>query len=118
SGTSGQSIPGSEIGGGNISVAFSTASPCGGGGMMGACCRGTTCAATAAGDCTGFAAFFSGENTVCNAFGVNNLSPCCLADYNHVGGVTVQDIFDFLSGYFGQHPYADINGLGGVTVQD
>jgi hypothetical protein len=44
--------------------------------------------------------------------------PCCKADYNHVGGVTVQDIFDFLAGYFATNPFADANGSGSVTVQD
>ena len=55
---------------------------------------------------------------MCNVFGVNNTTPCCLADYNQVGGVTVQDIFDFLAGYFTPARCADINGSGGVTVQD
>ncbi len=40
------------------------------------------------------------------------------ADYNGVGGLTVQDIFDFLSGYFAADPRADFNGAGGITVQD
>jgi hypothetical protein len=84
----------------------------------GACCSGSTCAAVTAAECTGVNTTFAGTGTVCNAFGANNASPCCLADYNHVGGVTVQDIFDFLSGYFTQSPQADINGVGGVTVQD
>jgi hypothetical protein len=42
----------------------------------------------------------------------------CPADFNHVGGVTVQDIFDFLAAYFAGLPTADFNGVGGVTVQD
>jgi hypothetical protein len=84
----------------------------------GACCRGTTCAAEIAGNCTGANASFAGAGTVCNTFTGNRTTPCCLADYNHVGGVTVQDIFDFLSAYFTQNSLADINGVGGVTVQD
>lgn len=43
---------------------------------------------------------------------------CHIADYNHNGEVTVQDIFDFLADYFAQDPDADINGSGSVTVQD
>jgi hypothetical protein len=86
--------------------------------QTGACCRGSTCAATAADACIGANSSFAGAGTVCNAFGVNNTSPCCLADYNHAGGVTVQDIFDFLGAYFTFNPQADINGVGGVTVQD
>ena len=47
----------------------------------------------------------------------NNTMPCCKADFNQAGGVTVQDIFDFLSAYFAAAPQADING-GGISVQD
>jgi hypothetical protein len=84
----------------------------------GACCRGSTCAVGTAATCTGANTLFAGAGTVCNAFGGNTTTPCCLADYNHVGGVTVQDIFDFLSGYFTLSPNADINGSGAVSVQD
>jgi len=42
----------------------------------------------------------------------------CAADFNDNGGVTVQDIFDFLSAYFTAAPRADFNGVGGITVQD
>jgi hypothetical protein len=42
----------------------------------------------------------------------------CAADFNCVGGVSVQDIFDFLGAYFSNDARADINGVGGVTVQD
>jgi hypothetical protein len=43
----------------------------------------------------------------------------CPADYNHSGGSpTVQDIYDFLAGYFGGAPAADFNGASGITVQD
>ncbi len=45
-------------------------------------------------------------------------APSCPADYNNSGSVTVQDIFDFLSGYFSGAPAADFNGVGGLTVQD
>lgn len=42
----------------------------------------------------------------------------CVADFNGVGGVTVQDIFDFLAAWFQGLPSADVNGAAGVTVQD
>jgi hypothetical protein len=42
----------------------------------------------------------------------------CIADFNRSGGVTVQDVFDFLVAYFAALPSADINGAGGVTIQD
>jgi hypothetical protein len=44
--------------------------------------------------------------------------PPCPADFNNSGGVTLQDIFDFLSAYFAGLPTADFNGVGGITVQD
>ncbi len=42
----------------------------------------------------------------------------CRADFNNAGGLTVQDIFDFLAAYFAGLPAADFNGAGGLTVQD
>lgn len=44
--------------------------------------------------------------------------PVCVADFNSVGGVTVQDVFDFLAAWFGGDPRANINLTGGITVQD
>lgn len=44
--------------------------------------------------------------------------PPCPADFNDDGAVSVQDIFDFLSAYFGNGPGSDFNGDGGVSVQD
>jgi hypothetical protein len=57
------------------------------------------------------------------AWAVSNLqngtaNPCCRADFNGQGGVTVQDIFDFLAAWFALAPAADFNQQGGVTVQD
>jgi hypothetical protein len=42
----------------------------------------------------------------------------CPADYNGDGALTVQDIFDFLSGWFSGNPRADFNGANGLGVQD
>ncbi len=60
--------------------------------------------------------------TVTNACGNTASDPAalsvCTADFNCSGGVTVQDIFDFLAAYFVSDPTADVNGIGGVTVQD
>lgn len=84
----------------------------------GACCRGSTCATDTAANCTGANTSFAGAGTVCNAFGTNNTTPCCLADFNHSGSVTVQDIFDFLGAYFTLSTAADINASGSTTVQD
>jgi hypothetical protein len=79
----------------------------------GACCSGAACSVTAAASCTGT---FKGAGTTCNFAG--NPVTCCRANFNQVGGVTVQDIFDFLAAYFSNAATADINGVGGVTVQD
>lgn len=49
---------------------------------------------------------------------VRFVPPACAVDFNGVGGVTVQDVFDFLDAYFALRPSADFNGVGGVTVQD
>lgn len=40
----------------------------------------------------------------------------CPCDWNQSGSVTVQDIFDYLNGYFSNN--GDFNGEGGTTVQD
>ena len=42
----------------------------------------------------------------------------CPGDFNGSGAATVQDIFDFLTAYFGNDPSADVNDSGTVTVQD
>jgi hypothetical protein len=51
--------------------------------------------------------------------------PPCTADFNGVGGVSVQDVFDFLADWSSQVTggpiiiaSADFNGVGGVSVQD
>jgi hypothetical protein len=42
----------------------------------------------------------------------------CRADFNGANGITVQDIFDFLSAWNSNNPTADYNGVNGITVQD
>lgn len=42
----------------------------------------------------------------------------CTADYNRSESLSVQDLFEFLAGYFGGDPRADINGVNGLSVQD
>jgi hypothetical protein len=61
----------------------------------GACCRTGLCQVTRQAVCTGS---WGGAGTTCApAPGVN---PCCRADFNNSGAVSVQDIFDFLATYF------------------
>ncbi len=42
----------------------------------------------------------------------------CAADFNCSGGVTIDDIFSFLNGWFAQDPRANIDGAGGVAIDD
>ncbi len=42
----------------------------------------------------------------------------CVADFNRVNGVSVQDLFDFLTAWLDGNPAADVNGVNGVSVQD
>lgn len=46
------------------------------------------------------------------------LRPAQTADYNQDGQISVQDIFDYLAGWFAMNPNADFNGDGMTTVQD
>jgi len=95
--------------------------PCG---ETGACCCGSTCSLTTAASCAGTNQAFVGSGTACNPLG-NTTAPCCRADYNHSGAATgqttVQDVFDFLTGFFANDPCADVDGSGGanpISVQD
>jgi len=42
----------------------------------------------------------------------------CPADFNGLGGLSVQDVFDFLAAYFAASAQADFNASGELTVQD
>jgi hypothetical protein len=46
------------------------------------------------------------------------LKPKCVGDYNNDGTLSVQDIFDFLSGWFASNILADVEGNGSLAVQD
>ena len=88
-------------------------------GASGVCCRGATCSTTVTtsaactsslvGGQTAGASFPAGAS--CNSAG-STTTPCCYADYNKVGGITVQDIFDFLQDWFASSPYANTGGTG------
>lgn len=80
----------------------------------GACCRGATCVVTTLAQCSGAGNQFAGANLACNATGGY---PCCAANYNQDPGLSVQDVFDFLGGWFAGDARADIDG-GGLEVQD
>ncbi len=89
----------------------------------GACCRGTTCAFISVADCTippgNTAGRAFGSSPTCNAPG-NARFPCCHADFNKVNGISIQDIFDYLSDWFQGSTLTVVGGIGNTqpTVQD
>ena len=94
----------------------------GGGTARGACCWGCACVLASPSGCMGGGAVnraFAGLTTTCNPAG-NASSPCCQADFNHVSGLSVQDIFDFLTAWFLLSPSAAVggNGIRAPVVQD
>ena len=88
----------------------------------GVCCRGSTCNTTIAqascvGSGTAGARFVSGA-MACGA--LLSTTPCCHADYNKLGGITVTDIFDYLNDWFAGSIFAIVGGNGSsgtLTVQ-
>ncbi len=54
----------------------------------------------------------------CYSSDYRHFTVLCPADFNGVNGVTVQDIFDFLTAWLAGNPSADFNNVNGVTVQD
>ncbi len=80
----------------------------------GICCRGATCAILSQPACTttGAAAGASfSPGATCNAVAVAT-TPCCFADYNKAGAISVQDIFDYLTDWFALRPFARLGGDG------
>lgn len=88
----------------------------------GVCCRGSTCttvlsnpALCAAGVIAPAGYAFYGTLPGCN--GASLTAPCCHADFNKTGGVTVQDVFDYMTAWFGGSALAVFGGDGtGVPV--
>ena len=91
--------------------------------------RGTNLAGWRITDCRGISAdgttlvgsgLFNGEQ---RAFVVQRLSPitatpACVADFNHNGATTADDIFAFLEAWFAGLPTADVNHSGAADVSD
>ena len=86
---------------------------------VGVCCSGASCSTvTTQAQCTGANTLWVAQTTAaCNAAGTYK-TPCCKADFNKTGGVTVQDIFSYLTAWFAKSPSADTDGSGTVTIQD
>lgn len=93
--------------------------------VTGRCCVGARCTSgSSAANCVAGVGSVAGVTftagaTTCNLTSVFN-GPCCFADYNKGGGVTTQDIFDYLSDWFNAHPNAKLqgDGVGTPTVTD
>ena len=109
----------------NIKVLLGTFSTAQAGGFVlnisridrGACCCGSNCSITTVAACTGTGRVYSGDGSACAP--ISATVPCCRGDYNRSGApATVQDIFDFLAGYFANSPCADSNDSGTNSVQD
>jgi hypothetical protein len=86
--------------------------------VAGVCCRGATCNSNiSSNNCVGNS--LAGATfplvTACNAPG-NARTPCCYADYNKTGGISVQDIFDFLNDWFAGSKFAIVGGDGNTGV--
>lgn len=88
---------------------------------VGACCSGwgtaKVCQVVAADACAPVATpagAYRGDCTTCTP------AACCRADYNNSGGVSVQDIFDFLFEFLNgtPPPSADFNNNGTLSPQD
>jgi hypothetical protein len=86
--------------------------------QTGLCCRGATCASgvapTACVGSSGAGAMFIAGQTLCNAAGAT-ASPCCYADFDKLGGRTVDDIFVYLNAWFANSPFAKVGGDGVAT---
>ncbi len=81
----------------------------------GACCTGLTCTQATAAECTGR---FVGAGAACNAVG-NVTTPCCRADVDQSGTLSVQDIFTFLNAWFQRSVgIGNYNGDCCVSTQD
>jgi hypothetical protein len=82
----------------------------------GACCAGSTCTLTTQPACDN-GRTFHGRGTTCGPT-PDNPTLCCPANFNGTGGLSVQDIFDFLAAYFAGLFTADFNHSMSITVQD
>lgn len=45
-------------------------------------------------------------------------APPCVADFNNINGVTIDDLFLFFNAYFNGDPSANVNGVASVTIDD
>lgn len=84
----------------------------------GACCIAAgDCQVLTGADCAAAGGSYIGDGRPC-LIEPGNIITCCVANINGVGGLTVQDLFDFLALYFAGDLTADVNANGVLTVQD
>ena len=81
--------------------------------VQGACCAGTVCTVTTAMVCT---TGFQGLGSACGP--VDNPTTCCIANFNRISGVTIDDLFLYFNAWFLGDPSADIDGQPGVAIDD
>jgi hypothetical protein len=96
------------------------ASACGGATSV-VCCRGSTCAVVAAADCTVPAGPVVGVALPdASGCGVSNSATagCCFADFNKLGGVTIDDIFIYLNAWFAPSEFANVGEPGTPNIDD
>jgi hypothetical protein len=63
--------------------------------------------------------FCSGDwlaGQACGAAG--NPTTCCPANFDRMGGLTIQDVFAFLNAWFAGDPRCDFDGVSGLQVAD
>jgi subtilisin-like proprotein convertase family protein len=87
------------------------------------CCRGSTCSVVANNLCTAPASPVVGVGTSSagtTACGVINspITGCCFADFNKLGGVTIDDIFIYLNAWFAPSPFANVGEPGTPNIDD
>jgi hypothetical protein len=83
----------------------------------GVCCSGTTCSITTQAVCVGTNRHWVGAASECNASGDNH-TPCCKADFDQSGALTIDDLFVFLAAWFNNNPQAAITSNGGAVAID
>ena len=77
----------------------------------GACCAGSTCTIVSQSGCAGPGSRFTGPGLACNASLSTNV-PCCRADFNQDGIVSIDDLFLYINAHFSSSPAAAITSNG------
>lgn len=77
----------------------------------GACCRGSICVLAAAAECAATGERFAGAGIACNA-SLQIQTPCCRADFDQSGTVSIDDLFLYLNAWFTGAPAAAITSGG------